>query len=258
MGRKRERRDLQRRLVQAMRLAALSADEIKALPDNFADAVKKGDYPASFDPKSPKKPFLPPDLLDKNGSWVTVGSPTQPETLAAPAHLATFKGRSVFTVLLRLPAGRKATEAFVKELEAGKLPPLPRGAQTALVRRMLLIDDQGRLQPTTLTESVQLRVFIDADKHDIGTPFVFKLARAGLFAGKGEGLRALDMKDRNCANCHTRIEGQGVKSIASLYAGDPKLSGLSASDREEQTQRSIDWVQKTYTWGLLQGMWEAK
>ena len=43
-----------------------------------------------------------------------------------------------------MPEGRRQTEAFVKELRGGRLPPLPAGSQTALLRRMLLIDDKGR------------------------------------------------------------------------------------------------------------------
>jgi hypothetical protein len=255
LPRRRERRELQRRLVQAMRLAALTEDEIKGLPDNLADAVKSGRFPREFDPKKPEQAFLPADLLARDGPWVVVHNTTETHNLGAPTHLASFKGRSVFTVLLRLPGGRKATEAFVKELEKGKLPPLPRGTQTALLRRMLLIDDQGMLRPTPLTESLQLRTFSGDD--DTGEPTAFKLSRAGLFAGKGDGLRALNLKGRNCVSCHARTDGNGVRSITSLFQGDRKRPGLTASDLEEQTRRSIDWTEKSYTWGLLQGLWEA-
>jgi hypothetical protein len=256
LPRRRERRELQRRLVQAMRLAALTEAEIQALPDNLADAVKASRFPRAFDPRRREQPFLPVDLLAADGPWVVVRNATDAHNLGAPTHLAFFKGRSVFTVLLRLPDGRKATEAFVKELEAGKLPPLPEGAQTALLRRMLLIDDQGKLRPTRLTESLQLRTYNGDDK-DAGEPTAFKLARAGLFAGKGDGLRPLDLKGHNCVSCHARIEGNGVRSISSLFMGDRKRSGLVDSDLEEQTRRSMDWTEKSYTWGLLQGMWEA-
>jgi hypothetical protein len=256
LPRLRERRDLQRRLAQAMRLAALTEDEIKGLPDNLADAVKSGRFPREFDPKKPEQPFLPPDLLARDGPWLTVSNPTQANLLGAPAHLATVKGRSVFLVLLRLPDGRKATEAYVKELEQGKLPPLPRGAQAALLRRMLLIDDQGRLRPTKLTESLQLRTF-SGDEEDVGAPTVFKLARSGLFAGKDDGLRALDLKGNKCLGCHFTHDGNGVRSLNSRSMGARDRSALAASNLEEQTRRSIAWTEKSYTWGLLQGMWEA-
>jgi hypothetical protein len=255
LQRLRDRRALQRRLAQAMRLAALTEDEIKALPDNLADAVKAGRFPSEFDPKKPQQPFLPPDLLARDGPWVMVGNSTLLHRIGAPTHLTTSRGRSVFLVLLRLPEGRKATEAFVKELGKGKLPPLPKGAQTALLRRMLLIDDQGRLRPTTLTESLQLRAYSGDD--DIGTPFAFKLSRAGLFAGKGEGLRPLSMKGRNCFACHARTDGNGVRSIASLHEGDRKRPGLAASDLEEQTRGGVAWAEMSSTCGLLHGLWEA-
>ncbi len=171
-------------------------------------------------------------------------------------HTATFKGRSVFTVLIRLPGGRQKTAAFVKELLEGKLPPLPAGSQTALLRRMILIDDQGRLTPTSLTESLQLRAY--QGEEDIGTPFAFKLSRAGLFAGKAEGLQPLNLKDHNCGSCHGRTDGDGVRSIASLYAGERQRQGLAASDLKTQERSTMAWTQKTFSWGLLQGLWESK
>jgi hypothetical protein len=237
-----------------MRLSALTEAEIKALPDNLADAVKAGKFPRDFDPKRPEQVFLPADLLARDSPWVVVSKPTQPRLLGAPAHLATVKGRSVFLVLLRLPEGRKATEAFVKELENGKLPALPKGTQTALLRRMLLIDDQGRLRPTPLTESLQVRVF-NGSEEDVGTPFVFKLSRSGLFAGKGDGLRPLDLKGNKCLGCHFSHDGNGVRSILTLGMGDGKRRALTTSNAEEQTRRSMAWTERTYTWGLLQGMW---
>jgi hypothetical protein len=120
---------------------------------------------------------------------------------------------------------------------------------------MLLIDDQGRLLPTTLTESLQLRTF--GGNEDTGEPVVFKLSRAGLFAGKGEGLQPLDLKGVNCVSCHARTDGNGVRSITSLFSGDRKRPGLTFSSLEEQTRSGIDWTEKTYTWGLLQGLWQA-
>jgi hypothetical protein len=257
LPRLRERRALQRRLVQVLRLAAVTEDEIKALPDNLADAVRSGRFPATFNPSKPEQAFLPPDLLAGDGPWVVVSNPTQARLLGAPAHLATVKGRSVFVVLLRLPDGRKATERFLLEVGEGKLPALPKGTQTALLRRMLLIDDQCRLRPTTLTESVQLRTFSGDEEEDTGAPTVFKLARNGLFAGKGNGLQPLDLKGNRCMGCHFRHDGNGVRSIQSLYMGDPRKRALAASNLDEQTRRSIAWTERSYSWGLLQGMWEA-
>src|SRR5262249_31971070 len=180
LKRKSERRELQKRLVQAMRIVALNEKEIRSLPDNLPNFTRSGDFPFEFDPKHPEQPFLPPDLFSRNGPWLVVTNATQADGLGAPTHLAVFKGSSIFIVLLRLPGGQKDTAAFIKKLSAGELPPLPAGTQTALVRRMFLIDDRGRLQSTALTEGVQIRVY--QGDHDTGQPFAFMMQRAELIA----------------------------------------------------------------------------
>jgi hypothetical protein len=250
-----QRREIQKRLVQAMQAVALSPREIETLPDNLAAAVKSGKLPEQFDTEHPVRPFLPPDLLAKDGPWVAVASPTRSDEVAAPMHVETTKARAVFTVFLRLPAGRKATEAYVKRMEGGALPELPEGAQTALLRRWLLIDDQGQLRATPLTESLQLRVY---GKDDMGLPFVFRLRRGELFADRAGGLQPLSLKDVNCASCHARLEGQGVRTIATLYAGDRTKPGLKVVDAGEQAAKTITWHKSTPTWGLLQGLWKTE
>src|SRR6266542_4511188 len=67
LERVRQRRKLQRRLAAAMRAIALTAEEIDALPDNLAGAVKAGVFPREFDPGRVKQPFLPADLLAPSG-----------------------------------------------------------------------------------------------------------------------------------------------------------------------------------------------
>jgi hypothetical protein len=252
---RKQRRDVQKRLAQAMRAVALSPREIEALRDNFADAVKAGTFPKEFDPEHPEKPFLPPDLLAKDGPWVAVASLTRSDELAAPAHMAATKGRAVFTVFLRLPEGRKATEAFLKRMKDGALPELPEGAQTALLRRWLLIDDQGRPCPTPLTESLQLRVYW---KDDVGRPYVFRMHRSELFAGHDGGIKPVSIKNEDCRSCHAQNDGQGVRTIATLYAGEPTKRGLIAVGAGEQSGKTVDWLKTTYTWGLLQGLWETE
>jgi hypothetical protein len=252
---RRSRREVQKRLVQALRAVALSPREIEALPDNLADAVKAGTFPKEFDPEHPDQPFLPPDLLAKDGPWVAVASTTRTDELGAPAHMAATKGRAIFTVFLRLPDGRKATEAYLKQMKDGALPELPEGAQTALLKRWLLIDDQGRQRAAPLTESLQLRVYW---KDDLGRPFAFRLRRGELFAGRDGGIKPVSLKNENCGGCHARVEGQGVRSIATLYAGELNKPGLMAVDASEQPRNTTDWLKTTYTWGLLQGMWETE
>jgi hypothetical protein len=252
---RRPRRAVQRGLAQALRAVALSPREIEELPDNLAAAVKAGTFPKEFDQAQPEQPFLPADLLAKDGPWVAVASTTRSDELAAPAHMAAAKGRAVFTVFLRLPEGRKATEGYLKKMKDGALPDLPEGSQTALLKRWLLIDDQGRPRETPLTESLQLRVYW---KSDDGRPFVFRLRREELFAGRGGGLQPVSLKNESCSSCHARQVGHGVHTIATLYAGDANKPGLIPVGAGEQSKHTVDWLTTTYTWGLLQGMWETE
>jgi hypothetical protein len=291
LARPRQRRALQKRLVAAMRRLALSPREISALPDNLADAVKSGAFPKEFDPKRPQRPFLPPDLAEAGGAWLGFANWTAPEGLVAPQHTAFVKGRSVFTVRLRLPGGRKATEAYLKNAARGNVAQLPVGTQIALVRRLLLIDQAGRLRPTRLTQSVELRYYRKPERGrepiDIGTPAVFVLSRKDLFAGRNGGLRAVGREDtapysfqaragwlgvdplelrkpsrqtpllQLCASCHARKDGRGgISSVNTLYAGARgEPPGLVEATEGEQEKATLRWVRRTYTWGLIQGLW---
>jgi hypothetical protein len=118
-----------------------------------------------------------------------------------------------------------------------------------------LIDDQGRLRVTPLTESLQVRVF--QGDHDTGLPYAFRLRRADLAAGRPGALRAISLKDRNCVSCHARANGNGVRSITSQYAGGRTRPGLDVTDVKAQARNTLDWIEKTYSWGLLQGLWES-
>jgi hypothetical protein len=268
------RRELQKRLVQALRRLALSADEIDALPDNLAAAVRSEAFPKEYDAKHGERSFLPADLLAADGPWVAVANPTQPEAMPAPMHLAENRGRAAFSAFLSLPEGRKATEAYANKLGEGKLDQLPKGARTALWERRLLIDKDGRLRQSPLTRSVQFRVYPDGGVND-GVPLAFELDRADLFAGRNGGLHVLredrgnnqsDVEKRlpptvlvrTCTSCHARINATGVYSIATLFSGDRDHPGLTPTTAKEQSKSTIGWVQKTYTWGLLQGLWEAQ
>jgi hypothetical protein len=280
-----QRRALQKRLVQALRRLALRAEEIAALPDNLTAAVRSGAFPRAYDPNHPRRPFLPPDLLAGDGSWVVVTNPTREPNgaPAAPAHAAFTKGRSLFLVLLRLPQGRKATETYLKTLQNGALSQFPEGTQTALVRRTLLIDSTGQLRVAPLTENVQLRVF---RKLDEGDAFEFTLRRSDLIAGRHGGLRPVradetsyfdfqtrsgdvfEMKKpppapvilKNCVGCHGRVEAKGgIYSVNTIYNRglDEESPGLMPSGLREEARAVLNWTRKTYSWGLLQGLWQA-
>jgi hypothetical protein len=174
-----EKRELQNRLAELLRSLALTQEQIKDLPDNYAQAVNFGAFPAKYDPAQPLRPYLPPDLFDPRGPWVCITP--NPDTLGeggvAHSHVSNVSGRSVFLVFMRLPEGRKATLDYFQTLwnfpqawVAGpddrgpletnpNLPSFPAGTQVALVRQMMLFDNQGNLVVSPITESIQIRMY---------------------------------------------------------------------------------------------------
>jgi hypothetical protein len=224
-----EARALQVRLARAIRRLGLSAEEVRRLPDNYLAAVTAKAFAPSHDPEKRERAFLPADLFDPDGPWVLVGEHMAP---AAPVHVRAVHGRSAFFVLINLPAGRKTTLAYLEALGAfpnplmlqpadrnakilGKklprfnpeLPQFPVGTQVALVRELLVIDDQGKIQATRLIESVQFRVYRDIPKGDPARPegfddlvgkqdfYEFRITRKDLFAGTAGGLHAVGPRD---------------------------------------------------------------
>ena len=217
-----ERLKLQIKLVQVMNRLALSPHEIAALPATYKEAVSSKAFATAYDPNKPEQPFLPVDIFDPNGPWVSISS-SQGSPVAL-AHVGGFSGKSVFLVFMRLPEGRDATLKYVhklSELPGRQLwipdpgPPdapvrvhgnpnvtqFPEGTELALVREMVLVDAQGNFRPTNVIESVQIRVHRIVPKEipqtvfdqamaraDMDT-FEFILSRSKLFAGENGGLR---------------------------------------------------------------------
>ena len=174
---------LRRPLAAVIGRLALTPDQIKKLPDNYAAAVASGEFAKRFDPEHPDKPYLPAELFAADGPWVCLGRPDGP---IAPTHLRDDATNpytnSAFLLFLRLPAGRSATVEYLKQLRSfdqplrveakdkkllekylpnPKLPPFPAGTEVALVRRALLIDSSNTPIATALTESVQIRMYRD-------------------------------------------------------------------------------------------------
>jgi hypothetical protein len=184
---------LMQRLARVMRSVALPRDVIQRLPRNDA-AV----------------PALPRDLFDPAGPWVGVGG-----TQSVVPHHSGGLSRSAFIVLWNLPAGSRATAAYLQSLwsfpqpfvrdesfELGRdgevrtklnpaLPAIPERTRIALVRMMLLVDDTGVVVPSPIVQSVQLRTFPGPDFAEI------KLSRAALFKGASGGLRAVAPDERD-------------------------------------------------------------
>lgn len=224
-------RHLSRLVGRALQRVALTTHEIEALPDNLRAAIASRAWPPSVVDEASDEPFLPADLLDPTGAWVELRS-TDYERLT-PLHDEAFGFRSVFTVLMRLPGGRAATLDYIRRLRefpdplirdarpgqerppdpdsetrAGWLflnrgtPQFPVGTALALVRRMVLFDDEGRLHLSEVVESVQIRRFRKIDPAvALNTPFIappgdqhvveFVLDRELFCAGEQGGLHAV-------------------------------------------------------------------
>jgi len=228
-----EKRELQTRLAEVLGRLALTKEQIKSLPDNYAQAVASGAFSAQYDLAHPEQPFLPQDLFDPRGPWMCI-TPS-PELMGvggvAKLHVLNLSGRSVFLVFVRLPQGRQATFDYLQTLwnfpqpwVAGPepvasdqslpnpdLPPFPAGTQVALVRQMMLFDKQGGLVLSPITESVQIRVYREiktAGMHDFSAGrdglarnsgqdfFEIRISRPLLFSGKQGGLRATGRDER--------------------------------------------------------------
>jgi hypothetical protein len=287
-----QRRELQKRLAQVMRRVALTPEEISRLPDNLAAAVQSKDFPPAYDPAHAERPFLPADLVSADGPWVLLRSRLRRDDLAAPTHYEATSGRSTFLIFLRLPDGGRATEDYLKKLEAagsGSIPQIPAGTQVALLRRMMLVDPAGSLRLAPLTESLQIRVY-----HKLETPdmFEFTLRRQDLFAGRYGGLRPTAADETNpfdlgflgivpranhdplearefrrhndsltpvvmksCIVCHG---GPGIYGFQSLFVDHFDSPPLAATDLKNQVSATIERTYPTYAWGLLEGLWEVR
>jgi hypothetical protein len=246
--------ELAGRVAKILPRLALTADQIKELPDNYAEAAAAKKFSAGFDAGR---------LWDADGPWVLLGS--EERVPLARTRVEFFGGRSAFFVFLRLPNGREQTRKYVAELRSGgTAPDLPAGgAYFALVRQMQLIDDRGRITLTPVVESLQLR---GAGEQE------YKLSRKDFMAGK-PSLTALGPGDRerdyltllgrnagrgrgkvlnSCRGCHgaERLESY-VRYLPPAYQVRPSMT---ASNRDEEALRARIWKKDRYEWGLLQGL----
>jgi hypothetical protein len=255
-----EKRELQSRLAELLRRLALTPEQIKALPDNYVQAVASGAFSAQYDDRQPQQPFLPPDLFDPRGPWVCIA--ISPEFMeyggVAKAHVVSVSGRSVFLVFVHLPEGHRATLDYFRTLwdspqpwvqatpqiaddpsvTSPDLPSFPAGTEMALVRQMILFDNQGNLVVSPITESVQIRVYreithVRARDFTGGFAtmalnsgqdfFEIRISRPLLFSGKQGGLRATAHDEREPSTFLTQgfdeidgRPGQGNRSFSAV------------------------------------------
>ncbi|HEV2294055.1 MAG TPA: hypothetical protein VGR35_09365 [Tepidisphaeraceae bacterium] len=307
--------ELSTRLAKAIQALAMERARIGGLPDNYADAVASGEIPAAFDPAHPDRPFLPPDLFDHAGPWVIIGEADG----AARLHQQFFT-RSVFHVALNLPGGREATLAYLKQLGSvpklwvdnpdyrpdaspasrrdplrytPDLPQFPPGTHVALIRQSLLIDDQGRLVPSRLIESVQLRVYrrivpsnpSEATEDAPQAVFEWTLDRAALLAGRRGGLvptksdsidftlfmsHDLDPFEvrphpgrrftpppsslTSCMHCHNGPGVYSFQTFVQFQSPHVRPRSLYDTGASSALSRAVDHKHERYDWGLLCGL----
>jgi hypothetical protein len=223
-----ERGELQTRLAEVLRRLALTSKEVDALPDNYAQAEASGIFAKAYDPAHRERAFLPPDLFEPRGPWVSFsGNGQEP---VAIEHVSSSSGRSRFLILIRLPGGRQSTLDYLRTLWnfpqpwiprkpenlqaelSHEFPQFPAGTQVALVRQMMLFDNGGNLLPASITESVQIRVyraitaskdehFESEDLNDLTARngqdcYEIILSRPQLFANRAGGLRVVERDER--------------------------------------------------------------
>ena len=279
---------LESRLALAIRRLALSPDEIRSLPDTYTAAVGTHQLPAAYDSADPHRTFLPPDLFQPDGPWFPLSA-----YLDEPTAVVHFTGRSRFLIFIRLPAGRAATLAYVNALRRSAEPPLvkkeqmsllnlalpqfPEGTQVALVRQAIVMNSEGNLVPTSLTETVQFRRYHSITPGSEYTNYIngpashdqdffeFHFSRSELFAGHAGGLVAIQPADvefptfathgidsfespprlmeqgkilARCFGCHS---DSGIHSVQSRLQWLRAPQGPRPADDDGTGRRAVAW-----------------
>jgi hypothetical protein len=204
-----ERQELEGRLAEAIHRLAITSEQVRTLPDTYDAAVAAQRFASEYDLQKPEQGFLPIDLFRSDGPWVCLSAYSN-----EPTAIVHFTGRSRFLVFMRLPGGREATLAYVAKLRSQspllrsqyadflnlRLSQFPVGTEVALVRQMIVINNLGKLVPTSLTESVQFRVYhsitlgtkylnyINGPSSHDQDFFEFRMSRQQLFAAHDGGL----------------------------------------------------------------------
>jgi len=205
--------DMLKKMARVIGAVALTRDQIAALPDNYALALKSGHFAPEhkFDPKIN---YLPADLPtgtgnSTTGEWVEITYPAH----VPPYHTHDFGGRSYFRIFYRFPAGRKAVLEYLKYVadegvdkdhpDAAKravlktkgVRQIPAGTHLALLRQMVVLDKDLKPVPTSLVQEFRMRIYKNVEgKEDSATTsgegvniYSYELKRALAFDGLREG-----------------------------------------------------------------------
>lgn len=235
-------RELLRALAATMAKLALDEKEIAAIPDPLVAAAKSARWPVAPKGRERVEVFLPPELAREDGAWTTLVH--ESGEVMAPNHARTFGGRSVFTVRVRFPAQGPNVADYFQRVAAipvpwvamandvmslalsPDVPALPVDTEVALIRRVAVIDREGRWRATPLTLSVQLRHYwvttrdaypksLGADGQPAGVQSFakFELDPAPLARGGMGELRALTADEKGFgfffAHSFDQVDGAG-------------------------------------------------
>ena len=276
-----QREALRGRLARIIREVALTDEQIATLPDNYALAVNSGNFYTSYIWDNPQIGYLPSGLSDEDSQWIVLGRDGGP---LAMIHIEQppFYGRSVFLVLLHNPAGRVQGLAFAQQINDSSPPKTPDGLEVALVRKAFLINTEGEIVPSPLTESIQIRHFRARFALDF---YQFSLRRELLFAVLAGGLRPIDRElmtfeshgdpfqlepdflheaeiPEICKACHEAADAgvMGSRSILSVSRkrfplGDGRLPSIIETTSDAETQAVIAWKMQQPSWLLLEALW---
>jgi hypothetical protein len=276
-----QREALQSGLAQVIKRIALTREEILSLPDSYQLAVESNAFPPNFQEEQPQDAFLPSDLFQENSAWVPMGREGGPIAMAHTEGFP-FLGRSVFLVFVRSPDGRTATLDFIHSLNTERRPVLATGSGVALVRRMLLIDDQGNLVLSPLVETVQIRHFnlqrifheFELDRARLlkgyADAFRLKTGLIMLFFSHGDVFEISDLPTPYaaipdiCRACHVNVPAvydrgniQGILSYsrANFPLPDNQQPILRATSWEDEAQTVIQWKLNHVTWQSFEALW---
>jgi hypothetical protein len=273
-----QREALKLRLAKIIRRVALTEDEILSLPDNYTPAVESKVFSVDFQVDQPQEAFLPFDLFHSASAWIPVGREGGPVAMSHTEGFP-FLGRSVFLVFVRSPDGRNATLDFIRSLNTEPQSVLTIGSDVALVRRMLLIDDQGDLILSPLIETIQIRHFNPEQIF-----YEFELSRSRLFDGSAGGLHlneelfllffshgdVFEIRDipelqadipEICKACHFNYpplpnygNSQSIISVSRSNFSLPNNERpiLMPTSWEKEAQLVIDWKHNHNTWQALE------
>ena len=188
----------------------------------------------------------------------------------------------MFFVFVRSPNGSAQTLDFFESLKNEPNPVTPIGSKVALVRQMLLIDNEGQLILSPLIETIQIRHFSPTQsfhEFELDRSRLFDGVAGGLdlnnelfmlFMGDGDLFEIRDLPELKaaiptiCRSCHFEyppIPNSGNTNSIISYSRQPfslpdnERPILFATTRTDEAQSVITWKLKHLTWQALKALW---